>query len=277
MTALLFVDLESTSLDPAKLTMLEFAWCITNVDGTQRLPMRSRYTLISAAEELVYPTHGMQGLSFSRWANPEHGSAVALRMAEESRLCAGWLACPSEQIVTSRGELQRLLLDDIAAACDSGVRNPDTQGTKIYMPGQARPSQWVREPECIHLAGSGVAQFDQPVLRLLCSTVVPPFGERGATHYRPDDTSVAQMPLLGGTEDSKLIEWAVREYPGIADIDLDVFPLRYVFPDRDTETWMATEKMHRAAADLARSIVLHRALWAYGAPLRKALGLQDGS
>lgn len=273
MTALLFVDLESTSLNPATLTMLEIAWCITDLDGIQRLPLRSRYTSIGAGQDTpkVYPTQGT-GFTSSRWANPEHGSAPALRMAEESKLCDDWLACPSEQIITSRGELQRLLLDDIAACCDPGERNPD-RGPLIVMPGQERPSPWLREPERLHLAGAGVAQFDQPVLRQLCPVVVPSPGRRGATHYRPVDTSITQTLLLGGSQDAKLIDWGVRLYPDITDIDLDV-PPRYAYRDRDTEAWMSTEKMHRAAPDVARSLVLYRALRGHAAGLRDQFDLE---
>jgi oligoribonuclease (3'-5' exoribonuclease) len=38
-TALLVADIESTGLDPTTLTVLEVAWCVTGMDGTQRCPM----------------------------------------------------------------------------------------------------------------------------------------------------------------------------------------------------------------------------------------------
>lgn len=268
MTALLVGDLESTGLNPRTLTVLECAWTICDIDGTQRLPLRSRYTAITAAGEdnLVVPLRRAGG----EWSNRSHGSSFALRMAEDSLLFSDWSACPDDQIVRSGAELERLILDDIAAVVDPGEPNPDYR--LVNPPGT---KQWLREPERLHLAGAGVAQFDQPVLRLLCPRVIPDFGRAGPTHYRPVDVSIAQTAMLGGSEDEKMIAWALREYEfgsngNITQIQVGS-PPQYAYP-RPLNV-LSQDKAHRAAEDVARAIVIQRALWRYAAPLREALGI----
>jgi hypothetical protein len=265
MTAYLAVDIESTDLNPQRLTALEVAWIIVNPNGTQRTPLRSRFTELTKAEHAVTPLQ--RGLGGNEWANSNHGNVYALRMAEDSGLFADWVACPSDQIIRDSHELQRLILDDLAEVVDPGVPNPDYR--TFSTPDEPSPPKWLREPERVHLLGAGVAQFDQPVLRLLCPRVVPDFGHLGATHYRPVDVSGNQTGLLGSSMDAELIEWAVRTYGGdITQIDVDT-PPRYAYPGNLDVT--SAEKPHRAPADVARAIIVQRALWRYAAPLREAL------
>lgn len=272
MTALLVVDLETTDLDPAKLTILEAAWCITDMAGQQRLPLRSRYTEITVAGHGAVTPDRYVGGAY-RWHNGEHGNSYALKMAEQSRLFTDWLACPRDQVLQQPRELERLILDDIHQACDMGELNPEWRPgvAQSTIPSSAIP-RWSREPERIYLAGMGVAQFDQPILRLVCPKVVAHFGRSGATHYRPGgDVSIAQTALLGGAEEHALIQWGLEEYgyPGIAGFTLGYPPQCAAGPG----DWLV-EKPHRAVLDVMRAIAVQRVLWRVGEPLRKALGLE---
>lgn len=269
MTALLFVDLETTDLDPAKLTILEAAWCITGMDGEQRLPLRSRYTEITVAEHGAVTPDRWTGGAY-RWHNGDNGSRYALEMAEQSRLFTDWLACPADQILRQGRELERLFLDDIHQVCDMGELNPDwCWGAPRDVP------LWSREPERIHLAGMGVAQFDQPTLRLVCPKVVARFGRSGATHYRPGgDVSITQTALLGGAEEQALIQWGFEEY-GPLEIGTFTFGDPPQCAVGSTAAWLADDKPHRAAMDVMRAIAAQRVLWRVGEPLRKALGIED--
>jgi hypothetical protein len=264
MTAHLVVDIESTDLNPNRLTMLEIAWTVIDPDGTQRLPLRSRFTELTRAEYAVTPLR--RGLGSSEWASRNRGNIFALRMAEDSGLFADWTVCPSDQIIRDAHELQRLILDDLATVIDPGVPNPDYR--TVSSPDDL-PAKWLREPERVHLLGAGAAQFDQPVLRLFCPRVVPDFGDLGATHYRPVDVSGNQTGLLGSSMDAELIEWAVRTYGDEITTIETGNPPQYAYTGKLDAT--STEKPHRAAADVARAIVVQRALWRYAAPLREAL------
>jgi hypothetical protein len=276
MTARLIIDLETTGLDPDTLTVLEAAWCVTDLNGTQRTPLRQRFCQISVSELPCYPDH----ISLSTpslagtWINQHTCDPYALNMARESGLYDDWLACPATEVVRTSAELARLLIDDLVSNCDMGERNPQWHPLAVRHPDAEPIAPWLREPERIYLGGMGVAQFDQPVLRELMPAVVPPFGQTGLTHYRPGgDVSIAQTALLGGCEDEKLIQWATNKYgPEFCAIDLGVTP-DYCWADRDVFSWFGDKRVHRAAADVARGVVLQRALWRFAAPLRDALGL----
>lgn len=268
MTALLFVDLETTGLDPSTLTALEISWTVCDLDGGQRLPLRSRYLALTASDARVVPERRSMG-GF-RWVRQDSGECQALRMAEDSRLFADWLDCPPKQVIGSAGELSRLLIDDLAEVCDQGQRNPDHR--QVVLPGGEVSPYWLREPERVHLCGAGVAQFDQPVLHRLCPEVVARFGQGGMTHYRPVDVSGMQTGLLGGCEDERIAGWAVEHgAPGILDVELDTAP-RFAWHHRDIHEWLTRPgKWHRAAPDVARAIVVQRALWFLAGPLRAEL------
>lgn len=249
MTALLPIDFETTGLTP-RATILEAAWCITNLDGIQRLPLRSRYCAFSTHDVVTPQSRNPNG---AFWTPEGTGDRTALRMAEESGLFDDWLACPRNQILTSGKQLERLILDDIAAACDLGSDDHD--------------------PERVHLAGAGAARFDFDVLARHCPGVVPYAGATASLHYRPVDTSGNQTGLLGGTRDDELISWAFGAYEfgtngNITSIKVGS-PPQYAYP-RELNV-MSKDKPHRAAEDVARSIVIQRALWRFAAPLREAL------
>jgi hypothetical protein len=234
----------------SRATFLECAWCITNLDGTQRLPLRSRYCAFST-HDVVTPQSRVPNNAF--WTPEGVGDRTALRMAEESGLFDDWLACPRSQVITSGKQLERLILDDVAAACDLGDND--------------------RDPERVHLSGAGAARFDFDVLARHCPGVVPYAGAAAPLHYRPVDTSGNQTGLLGATMDEELIAWAFHAFEfgtngNITSIKVGS-PPQYAYP-RELNV-MSKDKPHRAPEDVARSIVIQRALWRFAAPLREAL------
>lgn len=251
---LLFFDAETTGLTEDD-TILEVAWAVTDYTGAQLLPLRSRFTRIARGRPVVPLTRSASSAAI--WDDGvDEGyqlpDQVALQMGVDSGLFDAWLACPDRRKLQSGDELQRLLLDDV-----DSVATLDTP---------------------VHIAGSGVAQFDQPLLRVHCPRLVFPRGQMGGpTHYRPVDQSVAAMPLLGVSNESmttRLIEWYSRLARGTdLGIELATRP-QYAYSDDDPSAWLTGLRgKHRAAPDVARAIVAHRALWAYGASLRKDLGI----
>jgi hypothetical protein len=253
MTALLFFDSETTGLTVSD-TILETAWTITDLDGTLRVPLRSRFCEISRNRPVVPMSRSTAGEPV--WDDDSdpgwHPSdPVACKMAVDSGLFDAWLACPDTRRLKTGPELERLILDDVVGFTSPG--------------------------EVVHIAGSGVAQFDQPLLRVHCPGLVYPQGAAGGpVHYRPVDQSGALTSLLGESNESKttaLIAWYLRYNGGTAaDIELGMRP-QYAYGDDVPMAWLTGERgKHRAAPDVARAVVAQRALWAYGASLRTDLG-----
>lgn len=240
MTALLTIDFESTALEVATLTALEVAWCVTDISGEQRLPLRHRYCQITNANRALVPREHNVNDMF--WDRNGGGDPAALKMAEESGLFDDWLASDPRTRLTTGAELQRLLLDDITEVTD-----PDVGGV----------------PEYVHIHGAGAARFDFSLLELHCRGVLPRFGDRYPTHYRPVDTSGVQTGLLGNNYEQDMIQWAQRTYgKQIGEIEVGR-PPDYNFGPRPLDG-----ARHRAPVDVARAIVLQRALWRYAEPLR---------
>ena len=248
MTALLFIDLETTGLRN-DCTVLEAAWTVADMNGIQRCPLRSRFCAVSHYRPLV-PQHRREGGNVPVWsAMSDTDEHEALTMAVGSGLFDDWLACPSSQIVKSGDELQRLMLDDVADCCASD--------------------------EPVHIAGSGVAQFDQPLLRGHCPRVVAPRGELGGvTHYGPVDQSVALRALLGSRPTVELVQHYLSSDDSNPEfISLGEAP-SYAYPKKNVRDWMWDGACaHRAAPDVARAVIAQRALWQLGVPLRYALDL----
>lgn len=279
MTACLHFDCETTHLDPTELMVLEAAWCVTGPDGAQRTDMRHRYTAITAADRACYPNRNGANSSVmmraARWYNDDAGHPEALDMAEKSGLYDDWCAAPASQVLCAAVELERLLLDDLAAHTDPGERASIVRRPfQIVWNGGEEP-EWKRPPERAHLAGMGVAQFDQPVLRLLCDGVVAEPGETGALHYRSADVSVTQQVLLGSTKEHELINWGVGEWgDGITAIQWGAAPRCAYRPPGDTGWLTGEDKPHRAGLDVAKSIIIQRILWRWAMPLRQAIGVE---
>lgn len=253
MTALLVVDFETIGLNPKTLTALEVAWSVINLDGSQRLPIRSRYCLFSGRSSLpslIYPQHANPNGRF--WSQKEGGNEtqVAKLMAEESGLFNDWLEAPAAQRITSGTQLERLLLDDIADVC--------------------KPEEYV------HITGAGAARFDFGVLVEHANAVTPRPGEKFPTHYRPVDTSIIQTGLLGNNAERELLSWGRREYgEDPYQIQLASYPM-YAHSSDAVAAWLFdAAQLHRAAPDVARSIAIQATMWRYAKPLRAALGIPE--
>lgn len=251
MTALLFADFETTSLNTTFCTVLEGAWTVTSLDGIQRTPLRHRYmSLYKGNHSKVTPnnvaSHSSGGQYF--WHNYTHGDSVALKMAQDSHLFEDWLACAPVHRLEDGLELERLLLDDVSDGC---------------LPG-----------EDVHLCGAGAARFDYSILARHCPRVVPDFGERFKPRlsYRPVDTSGMQTGLIGEKNEKALYDFYVKHgHSHRFDIELDDFP-RYSYGDTNTLEWVQSGVGgHRSAPDVARAMMSQRALWQLGAPLRRFL------
>lgn len=247
MTALLVFDCETTGLTKDD-TILEVAWTICALNGEQRLPLRSRFAEITSSMGYTVLPLKRSDTNFPVWADdrPFRRDETAMRMAETSGLYDAWLRCPPGQRLLNGDQLERLLLDDLADATTPG--------------------------EKVHVAGCGVAQFDHPLLREHCPGVVPVQGETGPTHYRTVDVSVTQTALLGNNAEEAVIAWFIREFGAErARIELASGP-QYAYGDDVPSAWLSGLRgQHRAAPDVARAIIIQRALWEYGALLRRAL------
>lgn len=251
MTALLWIDFESTALTP-DATYLECAWAITDIDGTQRTPVSYRYCAFGGSAALEVP-QARSANGAPVWSRGS-GDEVAMGMAVESGLFDGWLASAPASRLTSGAQLERLLLDDIAVGAHAGC--------------------WDDEPsEYVHIAGAGAARYDFGVLAAHCPGVVPVPGQRFPTHYRPVDTSIAQTALLGNNAEDKVIAWGINAYgENIAKIELGMRP-QYSYTD-NAWSWVALgANKHRAVPDICRAIVVQRILWRYAAPLRRDISL----
>jgi hypothetical protein len=252
MTAFLIIDFEATGLRVSDITLLEGAWAITDPSGSMRSPMQHRYLSIYNNKL----GHSPQIVPFKRdnekayWKNKEQRTGetekFARSMAEKSLLFQDHIECNPDFVLRDGFELERLLLDNIADVCDTD--------------------------ETVHICGAGVARFDFSILRLHCPRVVVPSGVRGQVSYRPVDTSGNLTGLVGSKLEQGIIKWYIDSEAGNTFIDLDESP-RYCFGNRDVASWLAGERQHRSAPDVARAIVTQRALWSVGAPLREALGV----
>lgn len=249
MTSFLAIDFETTGLDVMTSTALEGSWCIINLDGSQRMPLQHRFMALRGPSGSRTVPVKFAG-EHLRWSNePKDTTAeFACKMAQDSLLMQDYVDCPPQHILQSGAELERLLLDDITAFC--------------------KPN------ETVHVCGAGAARFDFSILALHCPRVVLPRGKRGQVHYRPVDTSGNQTGLLGGNFEKLVIDWYLKQDNANADVSLDEFP-RYCYKNSDVALWLsATEAPHRAAPDVFRAIMVQRALWTLGKPLREVLGFE---
>lgn len=245
MTALLFVDFETTELDVSFATVLEGAWVITNLDGRLRHPMQHRYMALHNRGPKVIPIHPKS--EKPRWLNYEQrmsSSQYARQMAENSLLFGDYLSCNPNLILQHGAELTRLLFDDISSYTASSG-------------------------ETVHICGAGAARFDYSILSIHCPQLIPDKGQ-GLLSYRPVDTSGNMTGLTGDKNESAVIKSFLSSPDCFTDIELDVSP-RFSYSNRDVQSWLAGSAAHRAAPDVARSIVTQRALWLVGEPLRQAL------
>lgn len=215
----LMMDSETSGLlrtTPAgdRVVVLEAAWMVVNAaDLTQLTPLRQR---ITALWEL--PSWRDRAQAWSRlrpvspwliaWDEiPMHPKAR--EMHEQTGLARDWAAHPSIRDVR---ELDRLIRADV-----------DTAREKLGGP-EAR----------VHLAGPGVAQFEDRLLPRIGSQVT------SWCHYRTADTSVASM--VAGVPKVDGASWE-----GVTSLDLQ-------------SGLAAAEVGHRAAGDVLLSYAMARRL-----------------
>jgi len=239
MTALLMIDFESTGLDIGSVTLLEGAWTVCELDGTQRSALQQRFMAVGSGHELPTVPQARGWTRNGVGADPE-----ALRMAIESGLTVEWLAAPEDSRVRTGPELSRLILDHVAQAC--------------------------APEETVHVAGAGVAGYDLPILAGRCPAV------RRRVHYRAVDVSVA-CTTLWGVNRAEDVRDAYLNAGGDGSVALAGSP--YCMMHRTAEQvaeWVTDgAERHRAAADVARAIVTQRGLWTMvGDPLRMMLAAE---
>lgn len=272
MTALLFADFEFTSLDIDHATLLEGAWCIADLDGIQRTPLRHRYLMVAPEDGLeVHPRRGSglgggPGWWPADWSAP-YANPEALRMAEASGLHEDWLS-PHAVPLARAGDLERLILDDLLSVWDRGDDEPDAERG--------------RAAEKVHICGAGAARVDFSILQKYCPAVVPAAGGGiYPVHYRPVDTSGNQTGLLGSNYETEMIAWYLRKH-GDADthslgenlgIEVGGWPT-FGYQRGNVMEWLTDDKhRHRAVPDVVRALIVQRALWHFAAPLRTALSV----
>jgi len=249
MRALLMLDFETTALDVTGLTVLEAAWAVCDVNGTQRSEIQQRFTAIPPQAKggfAVIPERTESQPAKIVWTQrTSSANQRALDMAVESRLADEWIDAGEDAIIKTGNELSRLIRDTIEQHCA-----PD---------------------EIVYVAGSGVARFDYSILKSRCPAA------HHRVHYRAVDTGVACTTLCGENTGEGIR--AVYLTKGGSGLVL-VAGSPYFQMDRthgQAQEWVrGNTDPHRAAADVARAIITQRALWELvGGPMRKLLGMES--
>lgn len=225
----LFLDFETTSLDPMTTTVLEIGWTVTGPDLVQRTPLRSRFAALTAASMRPAVVPGDR----TGWAEV---AQVVRDMHRESGLVDEWRSAPELSRLTQVADLSRVLVDDLLAAGWVGGKR-----------------------DIVYLAGAGVSHYDQAVIGALGALRKPSL--EPILHYRTADSSVAATLL--GVEMPKTpyeLGTLVDKYaaPGVLDLDTDGTTRRLAFPDGTIN--VAELRNHRAADDVAFSLVFARCL-----------------
>lgn len=168
----LWLDCETTGLNPDTDAVLEVAWCFTDSELTMVTPLHSRYTNLRPSTV---------GWAFAGrpvdWSNLP---PVVAEMHATSGLAEQWMAANASHIAVLRhsAELHRLIADDFEdAAVQVGAE-----------PGDCR----------IVLAGRGVSHFDNRVLarhRVMCFDQVDDTDAPINVAYFQHDVSVAARVL----------------------------------------------------------------------------------
>lgn len=153
-----WLDFETTGLDPLSLTVLEMGWTVTDDRLRQLTPLRSRFVALTfRGRAPVLPVSG----GWSGGLDP-----IVVEMHESSGLHAEWLACPRGELVTASSGIDELLLGDLR---------------------KAGFVDW--DEDRAFLAGAGVSHFDASVLSALDCKIVDEL------HYRAADVSCALLTL----------------------------------------------------------------------------------
>ena len=270
---LLWCDTETSGLLPAGLTgtdwptVYEFAWTITGPEGDQRTPLHQVFSYLPTDSRTGTPVYGIPTVLAPDEGGGHYWDTLGIPdgFVDDMHTTSGlWAELADthqnrpDALITSWDVLARLVLDDLIAA---GWR--DLGGRSIQ------------------LAGDGVAHFEHLFLPKLMPDV---FGYR--FHYRPHDVSQILNGLATATggktpgSAGRLIEAHLSDLgddgdPYWAAIEIGQ---RYAASDVGTggslddehtrargywvrDQWArATKIPHRAAADVARTLMGHRLL-----------------
>lgn len=152
-------DTETSDLSVTSLTVLEFAYTITDRDLAQLTEIRSRlcgFAPVGSKTGVITPKH----TCWDRDVNSD-----VQRLHKDSGLIADYRSALDHTIVPTMTVMDQFILDDLSLCGWDGK-------TKFV------------------LAGSGIAAFDRPLLGCLGSRVLP------QAHYRSADVSCA-LEVLG--------------------------------------------------------------------------------
>lgn len=237
----LWLDTETTGLNPDDLTVLEFGWTVTDASFRQLTPLRSRISALHTSALPVVPEQIVSG-NFG-WSDPIKVDQVVRDMHNHSGLRAQWLSTPSFRLVKEISDFDRLLLDDLWSAGWQG-----------------------KDP--VYLAGAGISHFDRPVIDSLEALTIE---GRDVLHYRAADVSSA-IQILGVSapkDEEALAELVSRTVALTGADELDLLVLK-VDPSTDSLAQYRGDDVyavntnnlinHRAASDVAYALVVARCL-----------------
>lgn len=251
---LLWLDFETTGLDPADVTVLEVGWTVTDANLQQLTPLRSRITALPTGGTAVVPTNATTRGGGYGWAHGLQVEQVVRDMHKESKLYYDWLATPPFRVIDEVGDFDRLLLDDLWSA---GWKGKDS----------------------VFLAGAGVSHYDRLVIDQLGALRLD---EKPVLHYRAADISAAiqVMGVPAPKDAGALVELAGRcaRLPGsewtesaLLKLDVDASCAALVSPNVPGDEWSLLNPKslvdHRAASDVAYALVVARCLRALVRPL----------
>lgn len=250
---MLWMDCESTGLltDPRMPTTLEWSWTVTDPPGEQLSLLRQVFTAIPTSGATVVPgavncdSEGNPGVV--RWPGDDYPIQLVRDMHDKSGLTEEWVTTylkRPHRVLYPGAELDRLLLDTIY---EDGLADRNTR---------------------IYLAGAGVAHMEHRILPLICPRVAD------LLHYHVVDVSgflrVRKLRFGGGpgTVDEHLAQVGPPS-GGDRWSSIEVSSSRYdammFTADGRRSTlgaeWAALEASpHRAAPDVARSLMAYRTL-----------------
>jgi hypothetical protein len=242
----LWLDFETTGLDPDADTVLECAWCFTTSELSMVTPLRSRYTNL-------LPRRGAEALPAFQgrlvdWINLK---PVVRDMHHASGLRDQWLSAPHTSRLGHAAELHRLIADDFEEAADQISSTTD---------------------KCrIVLCGRGVSHFDNRVLaahRVMGFDMVDDPNPMFKVAYFQHDVSVAarvlgiQTPVLQYGLNGQPFE-VVACQAGVID-DVCTHLLKDALGPGEFN--LATLVAHRAADDVVEALVTARLLRAEHTP-----------